>query len=31
MTFEVPKAAKTLTLIYTPGFVGEPVEFTAKS
>lgn len=26
MTFEVPKTAKTLTLIYTPGFLGEPVE-----
>lgn len=27
MTFEVPKAAKTLTLINTPDFTGEPVEF----
>lgn len=27
MTFEVPKASKTLTLSYTPGFIGEPVEF----
>lgn len=27
MTFEVPKASKTLTLSYTPGFTGEPVEF----
>jgi hypothetical protein len=27
ITFEVPKAAKTLTLSYSPGFTGEPVEF----
>jgi hypothetical protein len=27
MTFEVPKAAKTLTLAYAPGFGGETVEF----
>lgn len=26
MTFEVPKTAKNLTLVYTPGFLGEPVE-----
>jgi len=26
MTFEVPKTAKALTLVYTPGFLGEPVE-----
>jgi hypothetical protein len=26
MTFEVPATAKKFTLIYTPGFVGEPVE-----
>jgi hypothetical protein len=30
MTFEVPKTAKTLTLVYTPGFTGEPVEFVYK-
>jgi len=26
MTFEVPKTVKALTLVYTPGFMGEPVE-----
>lgn len=26
MTFEVPKTAEKLTLVYTPGFLGEPVE-----
>lgn len=30
MTFEVPTASKTLTLSYTPGFIGEPVEFVYK-
>jgi uncharacterized protein DUF4352 len=30
MTFEVPKAAKTLTLSYTPGVTGQPVEFVYK-
>lgn len=30
MTFEIPKSAKTMTLTYTPGFLGEPVEFSFK-
>lgn len=30
MTFEVLKTVKALTLIYTPGFLGEPVEVVLK-
>ena len=30
MTFEVPATAKTLTLVYTPGFLGETVEVVLK-